>query len=301
MVNVGAIILHYKNWDSTEKCLVSLDQLSKQNIDLTLLVVNNSQETIKLPNLRSKILLEKTASNLGYAGGNNIGIKKFLNKGVDWIWIVNNDITVDKNCLNELLLASKTRLGGGIFGPKILFAPGQEFHKDKYLKSEQGRVIWWAGGVVDWNNITTIHRGVDEVDHGQYDKILEAESITGASMFVRSKVFKNVGLFNERYFLYFEESDFCQRAIKGGFGLWYVPKAVVWHANAASSGAGSELHDYYLTRNRFLFGFSYIPKRLFWPLLKDSLRIFLTGSRWQKIAVRDFFLRRFGKGSFYAD
>lgn len=298
MVKVGVIVLHYKDWESTKKCLVSLDNLSKDNIDLTLLLVNNSQEDVSLPNLNSRLIFEKTTQNLGYAGGNNVGIKRFLFEGVDWIWIVNNDVVVDKKSLFFLLKAIQSRPKAGILSPKILFEPGKEYHKTKYQKSEQGKVIWWAGGMMDWNNLMTIHRGVDEVDHGQYNITSQTESVTGTSMLVKSDVFRKIGLFDERYYLYFEESDFCQRAKLAGFELWYVPKAIVWHANAASSGVGSELHDYYLTRNRLLFGFTYMRKSLIPALIKDSLRIFFTGRKWQKIAVWDFFMRRFNKGSY---
>jgi hypothetical protein len=201
--------------------------------------------------------------------------------------------------LVELVKAAETDEKIGVVGGKIYFEKGYEFHKERYSKQERGKVIWYAGGQVDWQNVYASHRGVDEVDRGQYDKAEETDYVNGCLMLIKRKVLEKVGLIDSKYYLYFEENDFCQRVKKAGFKLFYAPKATIWHLNAGSSGVGSSLHDYFLTRNRLLFGFRWASWRTKLALLKESLRLLWRGRHWQKIGVRDFYLGRLGKGSWY--
>ena len=104
---------------------------------------------------------------------------------------------------------------------------------------------------------------------------------------------------SDNYFLYYEEADFCERAKKRGYRIFYAPKAIVWHKNARSvGGVGSELQDYYTTRNRLLFGVKYAPYRAKIALIRESFGLLKSGRKWQKRGVMDFYLGRFGKGSY---
>jgi GT2 family glycosyltransferase len=110
---------------------------------------------------------------------------------------------------------------------------------------------------------------------------------------------EKAGLFDEKLFLYFEDADLSQRVLRAGYTIIYAPKAVIWHANAASGGgSGSILHDYYITRNRMIFGMKYAPLRSKIALVRESLRLLVSGRQWQKIGIRDFYIGKFGKGSF---
>ena len=183
--------------------------------------------------------------------------------------------------------------------PRFIFAPGFEFHKDRYKKEERGKVIWFAGGMIDWKNIHGHHRGVDEVDHGQYDRIWEADFITGCCLAARRQVFEKIGLLDRRYFLYYEDLDFCQRAKRAGFKILYIPAAFLWHQNAGSAeGSGSNLQDYYISRNRLLFGLRYAPLRTKLALARESLVNLFSGRPWQKRGILDFYLGKFGKGNY---
>ncbi|MEM4230386.1 MAG: glycosyltransferase, partial [Candidatus Pacearchaeota archaeon] len=174
-----------------------------------------------------------------------------------------------------------------------------EFHKKRYKKEDLGKVIWFAGGKMDWQNVIGLHIGVDEIDKGQFEKISEIDFASGACMLIKSDVFKKIGKFDERYFLYYEDSDFCQRAKKTQYKIIYNPKAILWHKNAGSTGgSGSELQDYYLTRNRLLFGMKYAPYKSKLALLKESISLLAKGRKWQKRGVKDFYFGNFGKGSF---
>jgi GT2 family glycosyltransferase len=299
MKKVAIIILHYKEANLTRQCLVSLKKLTQKNLKVqTIVVVNNPQENLshlarKFPQVR---FLE-TGQNLGFAEGNNVGMRQALESKPDYLLILNNDTLVAPDFLIQLIKVAERKKKSGLLVPKIYFAPGFEFHQERYKKKELGKVIWFAGGTLDWANIATHHRGVDEVDQGQYDKTQETEFITGCSMLIKRHVLEKIGLFDPRYFLYYEDADLCLRAQKAGFKLLFVPRARIWHQVAASSEIGGSLHDYFLVRNQLLFGLKHAPWRSKLALLKQSLRFLFFGRPWQKRGVVDFYLGKFGQGS----
>jgi GT2 family glycosyltransferase len=300
MIKVTIIILHFNNQKITDGCLSSIEKLKVKDFELETIAVNNNPEQ-KIDSLKKKyqnVIFLETKENLGFTGGNNLGIKKALKNGADFVFLLNNDTLLSENLLVELLKVAESDKQIGILAPKIYFAPGHEFHHDKYQEKEKGKVFWYAGGLFDWQNIIASHRGVDGVDHGQYDKIITTDFASGCGVLIKKEVFEKVGFFDQRYFLYLEDVDLCQRAKIAGFKVLYVPQAVLWHLNAGSSAVGGFLHDYYLTRNRLLFGFKYASFRTKVALIKESLRLLSSGRFWQKKGVLDFYFRKFGQGSF---
>jgi GT2 family glycosyltransferase len=243
----------------------------------------------------ARLQLIKNKSNLGFAGGNNVGMRYALEHGADRVMVVNNDMIVDKDLLVYLIKAINENVG--ILSPKIYFAKGFEFHKEKYKKDELGRVIWYAGGEIDWDNVYGNNIGVDEVDRGQFDKKRELDFATGACCLFNAKVLREVGLFNEKFFMYFEDVELSVRIKETGYKIFYIPKAVVWHKVAQSSGIGSGLNDYFTTRNRLLFGMKYASMRTKLALERENIKLLLTGRKWQKVGIRDYYMHRFGKGS----
>ena len=243
------------------------------------------------------IRLIENRANLGFAEGNNVGIKYALGEGADYACLLNNDTRVDPNFLVELVRTAESDGKIGIVGGKIYFEKGYEFHKERYKKEDLGKVIWYAGGKIDWDDVYATHRGVDEVDQGQYDAVSETGYINGCLMLIKREVLRKVGLFDPKYFLYYEDADLSVRAQRAGFKIIYSPWAKIWHLNAGSSGSGSFLHDYFTTRNRMLFGMKYAQFRSKIALLKESLKLLKSGRQWQKIGIRDFYLNKFGKGS----
>ncbi len=284
---------------STSQCLESLEKLNKKGYDLYVVVIDNGSrekyETNKeYKNFDLKILY--SGKNLGFSGGQNFGIKYALEQSADYIVVLNNDTIADENLIIELLNSFKDSVGA--VSPKIYFAKGYEFHKDRYETEDLGKVFWYAGGVIDWKNVIGKHRGVDEVDRGQFDKREETEVTTGCCMMVSREVFEKVGMFDDKFFLYYEDADLSMRMQKHGFKIIYESKAILWHKNAASTGSGSELQDYYITRNRLVFGSRYASFRVKIALLRQSLKILLSGRKWQKTGVRDFYLNKLGSGSY---
>jgi len=299
-MKIAIVILHYANKDLTTQCLESVRKLQTLDFRLQTIIVNNNPKE-NLDDLEKNFadfVFLKTKKNLGFTGGNNLGIKRALRDGADFVFLLNSDTILDKDCLTYLLKQSCLADQNAILGPKIYFAPGHEYHQGKYKPSDQGRVIWYAGGIVDWKNVLASHRGVDEVDNGQYGQAEQTDFVSGCAMLIKKEVFQKIGLLDDKYFLYLEDNDFCQRAKKAGFKVIYAPKAKVWHINAGSSEVGGSLHDYYLTRNRLIFGIKYANRQTKIALLRESLKLLVSGRSWQKKGVRDFYLRKFGKGSY---
>lgn len=290
----------------TVNCLQSVVKTQSKGIDLNVVVLDNGSADDSVEKIKKstnskinglKFHLIENKKNLGFAEGNNVAIKYALGKGANFVCLLNNDTRVKEDFLLQLIKVAESQKEIGVVGGKIYFEEGFEFHSGRYAKGDLGKVIWYAGGKIDWQNVYASHRGVDEVDKGQYDKERETEYVNGCLMLVKKEVFQQIGFFDPRYYLYFEENDFCQRAKEAGFKLFYAPKAVIWHLNAGSSAPGSGLHDYFLTRNRLLFGFAWAPLKSKLALIKESVKILISGRDWQKIGVKDFYLRKFGKGS----
>ena len=303
MKHVFVSILNFNGKKNTLACLESLKNLNIKDFRITIVVEDNgSKEEFDVKSgfiTDIPLVVIKNEKNLGFSGGNNVGIKYALDNGADYVLILNNDTYVDKNFILELLNAAEKDENIGILVPKIYFAPGFEFHKERYKKNELGKVFWYAGGEMDWDNVIGHHRGVDEVDHGQYDKIEETEFATGCCMMIKKEVFERVGKFDYKYFLYYEDSDLSKRSKKQGFKIMYVPKSEVFHKNAGSAGgAGSKLQDYYITRNRMIFGMRFAPIRAKLALIKESLKVLVSGRYWQKRGILDFYLGKLSRGSF---
>lgn len=304
MSKIFIVILNWNQPELTVDCVNSLQKLKTEKSQEVKLVIvdngstDNSVQLFRKLNLK-KIPLEvmETNFNLGFVGGNNIGITYALDKNADYVMVLNNDTIVDSNLLLSLTepLEKDSRIG--ITSPKIYFAKGFEFHKDKYKKNESGKVIWYAGGKMDWKNVYGNNRGVDEVDKGQYDKETEIDFATGACFLARAKALKETGLFDEKYFMYLEDADLSVKMKRKKWKIMYEPKAVLWHKVAQSSGIGSSLNDYFISRNRLMFGFKYAGFRAKLALIRESIRLFIFGRHWQAVGIRDFYLRKYGKGS----
>lgn len=277
-MRIATVILIYGKSPNLEECLASLKSAKHPGIDNKIIVVDNSKD------------------NTGYSGGNNRGISQALAGGAEAVLILNDDTKIDKSFISAMVKALSDK-EAGLIAPKIYFYPGFEFHKDRYKPKELGKVIWYAGGMIDWDNCLGVHRGVDEIDAGQYQRKEETGFATGCAVLIRREVFEKIGLYNEEYFLYLEDLDFSVRASRAGFKIIYQPAAVVWHKNAQSGGFGSGIHDYFFTRNRLLFGLKYASVKTKFALVRESIRVFLRGNSWKRKGVIDFYLRKFGKGS----
>ncbi len=283
MKKVSVVILNFKVKDELLKCL---DSVKRSDYDsLEIIVVDNSSGDGLEEELKTSLNIEfiQTGKNLGYSGGNNVGIKAAIKNHADYILVLNPDTLVKKDTISKMVKGLE-KYDAGVVCPKIYF--------------EDGKTIWYAGKDFDKLNVLGKHRGLDQQDKGQFDQEVETEA-NGAAMLVKQEVFEKVGLFDERFFLYLEDSDFSLRVKESGFKIMYIPSAVVIHKNAKSTGLGSSLQDYFITRNRMLFASKYLPFRTRFALFREALRNI--GNPARRLALFDFLLGKFGKGSYIHD
>jgi GT2 family glycosyltransferase len=285
---VSIIILQYNSDHFTRECLESLSKMSTKSVLFNIVVVDNFSKTpFSLENAPQNTTLLRTEANLGFTGGNNFGIEyAFKHHNPDYILLLNNDTIVSPQFLDRLVEFAQTHQKVGAVCPKIYFEKGYEFHKDEYSPDQLGKVIWFAGGSIDWKNVYGFHRGVDEVDRGQFDLPTIKRSkdqmpyygyqtmdfASGCCVLFPTKVLKEVGLFDDSYFLYWEDTDLSMRIKKAGYELYFCHESIIWHKNAGSSGgSGSKLQQQYQKRNRLKFALRYAPLRSKLAVLKASL------------------------------
>lgn len=299
MHKTSVIILHYGSISNT---LESVNALKRNNSDYSFhtIVISNSKEKDLVDSIKkidSSIDIISNLENLGFAEGNNVGIKSALSLGSKYIILLNNDTLSSGSLIKNIVKYSENNPQTGLISPKIYFAKGHEYHKNIYENHDKGRVLWYAGGQIDWQNCYASHRGIDEVDRGQYDKEIITEFATGCCMLIKREVIEKIGYFDRKYFLYYEDVDYSIRAAQSGFGVYYCPDVYLWHKNASTSGKpGSPVHIYYQTRNRLYFGFKYAPIRTKKSMLVESIRTFTQGGIRRK-AIKDYYSGRMGKGS----
>lgn len=300
MDKTGVIILHYKDKGITLDCLKSIfSNQNKKKPGLIIVVGNSIDRTFSesLTKIYPQIILISNDTNEGFSKANNRGITKAIELGCEDIILLNNDTIVSDDLFSQLTAFSRKNREIGLISPKIYFAAGYEYHKHRYKEKEKGKVLWYAGGVVDNSNIYASHRGVDEVEQGQYDQIAETDFATGCCILIKKEVVMKIGLLDENYFMYFEDLDYSVRARSAGFRVVYFPKVHLWHKNAVTSGhPGSETHIYYQTRNRLYFGFKYASFNSKKSLFIDSIRLLSKGGIYSK-AVKDYYFNKMGKGN----
>jgi GT2 family glycosyltransferase len=239
---VEIIVLNWNGREDTLACLDSLMRLEYPSFQVT--VVDNgstdgSPDAVRRAFPQVDVL--ETGANLGYAGGNNRGLERALARGAPYILLLNNDTTVVPDMLTHLVSALEAEPTVGVAGPTIYYADRPE-------------VIWTAGGAIDWRRGDTRMIGLDEPDGGQFGTVpREVDFVSGCAMLLRREVPERVGLLDERFFLYYEEVEWCVRARRAGFRIIHVPQARVWHRIRPQAQAESPTVHYYMTRNRLLF------------------------------------------------
>lgn len=297
MAKTSIIILHYKNETDTIDCLNSIIQNIHNQTDFDFIVVLNSSSSRFLHILKTKypcVHIVENAQNTGFAQGANIGIKKSLSLEHENVILMNNDTVVYNGLMEGLVEYAQSHKKAGLISPKIYFEKGYEYHRNRYKDNDKGKVVWYAGGNIDWENVYASHRGVDEVDSGQYDDEMETDFATGCCMLIKREVIETIGFFDKNYFLYYEDVDYSVRAKRKKFQIHYNPKVSIWHKNAASSEKpGSSIHVYYQTRNRLYFGFKYAPLKTRKSLVFDSLKLLFRGQACFQ-GVRDYYFGRMG-------
>lgn len=299
MHHISIIVVNYNSAQLTTACLKSLAHSKLKGARFSVIVVDNgSSIPYKLPSSYNHfVTVIRSGANLGFTGGNNLGIHEAIEENnSDFVVLLNNDATVAEDCIQKMLDKAVANEECGLVSPKIYFTAGREYHEQSYGNNQQGKVLWFAGGSIDWQNLLAFHRGVDEVDRGQMSATDAVDFATGCCVLIKREVLEKIGLLDKRYFLYFEDVELSMKAQSFGYKLLFCPEAVAWHDNAGSSdGAGSVTHQYYQTRNRLLFFWEYGSLKTKSTILKLLLRLLVSKNKMERIASQHFVRRQFGK------
>jgi len=244
---VGVVLV---NWNGAGYTLQCIESLLAGSVKPDRIVVVDNASRDHSPELIAEkfpeIDLIRNQENVGFTGANNIGISRLMAAGCEYVWILNNDTTVDAECLSALKNHMTGHTGVSACSGKIFYA-------------EPEKLIWYAGATYNRWTLRFTHRGQGEVDVGQYDRVEAVPFLSGCCMFVRREALERVGQFDDHFFAYYEDSDWCLRARKASLRLDYVPEAVIHHKVSASvnmlkknatSGTTSPFSVYITNRNR---------------------------------------------------
>ena len=238
------ITVNYNGIQDT-RALINSIQALRLTIEYSIVVIDNGSvinEWASLLNEFPFLLGGRSEVNLGFAGGNNLGLTMV---DAEYYYFINNDTILPIDAGSQIedmiqFLASDSSIGGA--SPKI-----------KYV--EPANLLQYAG-CTPLSRVTLRNRqiGYKEEDEGQYDEIVKVPYMHGAAMLVRGQVIKEIGPMPDLYFLYYEELDWCEQILKR-FQLFYYPRAVILHKESASTGVDSPFKKYYLSRNRLIYAF----------------------------------------------
>jgi GT2 family glycosyltransferase len=240
-VKVAVVVLTWNQRDVTLECLASLRVQHHQPTDI--IVVDNGSADDSVAAIRAgypEATVIENGENLGFVGGNNSGIRHALAGDAEYILLLNNDTIVDPAMIDDLLAVMTADPTIGISGPKMLYF-------------DHPQRIWCAGNRIDWRTGDSIRLQAEQPDEAAAEEPREVDFITGCAICLRREVIERIGLLDERFFIYYEETDWCLRAAAAGWRTVYVPRARLWHKVSATMGATSPATDYYMTRNVLLF------------------------------------------------
>jgi GT2 family glycosyltransferase len=284
---ISVVTLNYNQAQVTKEFLESFRAITYPHYEILVCDMGSKEDIGTVINIADypKARLLCSSENLGFAGGNNWGIGHARG---EFIFIVNNDTEVTPNLLDQLLHPFFEHHDIGVTCPKIRYW-------------DQPGVIQYAG-FNPMNHFTgrTSTIGERQFDTGQFDTPGPTNGAHGCAMLVKREVIDKVGIFPQKFFLYYEEWDWSARILKAGFKIWYTPDALIYHKESMSVGKSNPLKIYYHTRNRILymrrntnffqlvafsifFIFFTVPKSVLQFIFKKQflqLRYFIKGAIW---------------------
>ena len=266
MRSPSIIVLNWNGWRDTLDCLTSLQNLDYPNHPI---VVDNASTDDSVAQIRAAfptIDLVQSLTNLGFAGGCNLGIRRSLGRGADYVWLLNNDTKVHPHALRALVERADSDPKIGAVGSAI------------YSMRTPAQLQVWGGGHVDFYFGRALHLSRPAPpQHIQY--------LTGTSLFLKREAVDSVGLLDEGFFMYWEDTDYCFRLRKAGWRLAVAEESKIWHKEQGSVGKKSLPMDVYFNRSAVRFfkrhatfplapiGFSLLQRLARWALAGDLRRV----------------------------
>lgn len=292
---VSIIIVNWNGLEDTLECLESLRKIDYNNYEIIVVDNNSSGDDVivieeKHGNFIKQIIINK--NNLGFSGGNNVAIDSALKDNADVILLLNNDTIVEPNFLTNLVKASIEHPNAGILTPMI------NYYSNK-------SVIWSAGGKISKLKASGFSSGYNR-DEKYFRMNDYCTFASGCCMYIKREVFEKIGLLDEKYFLYLEDTDFCYRTVKAGFKILYAGESLIYHkVQSTTAKQNSLLPVYYSLRNRLYFAkknlgfFSY--SSIMYLLFTFTIKIlFFSNERTNMLktvynSFHDFFIGKMGR------
>jgi len=242
MNNLPELSIITINYNGTKNTGELIESLQKHvSLPYEIIVVDNASKKNEADILQQKyphIITIRSENNLGFSGGNNLGISKAKGR---YIFLLNNDTFIEEDTFHYLIKRLENSPKIGAVSPKIKFAfPPRNIQFAGYMPLSR---------ITLRNDLI----GFGEADNGQYDTPIGTPYCHGAAMMIKKEVIEKVGYMPDIYFLYYEELDWSTQIRKAGYELWYESRCTVYHKESQSTGKQSYLRTFYLTRNRLLY------------------------------------------------
>jgi GT2 family glycosyltransferase len=240
--SVVAIVVNWNGRELLEPCISTL--LASTYPNLSIVVVDNASTDGSQDFVRSRfptVRLLANDRNVRFAGGVNAGVRIALNESADYVFVLNNDTETAPDTVAALVAAARERPRAAFLGPMIYYADAPTT-----IWSFGGKVSYWTGNIR--------HVGIREVDRGQHAQVLDVDYVTGCALLGSTAAIRSIGLMDEDYCMYNEDTDWCVRARELGYSVLAVPGAKVWHRVSMSSGGGlSSFKVYHRLRSTLRF------------------------------------------------
>lgn len=291
---IVSVILNTNRRADTLACLAALHASTYANHGI--IALDNASTDGSVDAIRAAfpdVQIVALQHNRGYAGNNNVGIQIALDHGADWVFVLNEDTVLAPDCLTQLIAAAADEPQVGIVGPMV-------YHYD------EPNVIQSAGGQLtrDWQSR---HLGQNEPDVQRWTQPHTVDWISGCAILVRRAVIEQIGALDERFFYYWEETEWCLRTQRHGWRIVHVPQAHLWHKGVQRDYRPGPHVTYYNTRNRFLLLHTHHAPLIVWlHVWSQTLRTWASWTikpRWRTQrehrtalwhGARDFLRRRWG-------
>ncbi len=311
MPKISIIIVNYNSWCDTIECLESLKKITYTNYHILIIDNNSSDASVKhiedflKKNQKLQATSYKLQANVGFAGGNNVGIGKALKKDAAYVLLLNPDTIVEPDFLDGLVdVAEVWREKGKLafFGPRI------------YLQATsyklQDQKIYSNGGIINWSRTKGILKDYGKrVSEVEEKKPFVTDYVSGTCMLVSGKIIEQIGLMKEDYFLYYEDTDWAIRARRKGIVSVIVPQSIIWHKMSTSTKEGSPSYIYYHVRNGLYCGWrnggtlqkATVAALSIWTFIKQPVKLLIPHKRhWAKPVMKgvlDFWRGKAGKAT----
>ena len=240
---ISVILVNYNGKEYNDKCIASIlgSSISGQ---IQIVVVDNASTDDSLAMLQKKWGANEQVSiltldeNYGFSKANNEGIRWAMEQGIEYFLLLNNDTEIEPDTIEHMLSCQQGKKA--IVVPKVLYADKRD-------------TIWCTGGSFSPIVRKSIQRGLNQIDRGQYDVSEECQFANGCAMLLSKEIINKIGFLDERFFLYYEDTEYSMRATENSIKIWYCAEAVVYHkVNGSTKGNEKPANAYYISRNWLL-------------------------------------------------